>query len=189
MDCHVNHICRAAFLSLHKIGKIRSFLDRQTTERLVHAFISSRLDNCNSLLFGLPDNQLAKLQRIQNSAARLVTRCSPDSHITPILHDLHWLPVKLRIDYKVILLTYKCIHGIAPSYLSDLVQNYTPARRLRSSSKSLLVTNSVSTRSYGQRSFQYASALLWNGLPEHVKGTQSVSTFKTRLKTHMFSLL
>ena len=186
---HVNNICRSASLALHKIGKIRNCLDQKTTEMLVHAFVSSRLDNCNSLLYGLPDCHLNKLQRIQNSAARLVTRTTPLVHITPILRNLHWLPIKERINFKILLITYKCIHRLAPSYLHELIQEYTPARSLRSSSKSLLSPPSVCTKSYGNRSFQSSSAFLWNSLPSHVKEAQSLSQFKTLLKSHHFSLL
>lgn len=189
MNQHINNICRSASSALHKIGKIRRCLDQQTAETLVHAFVSSRVDNCNSLLYGLPDQQVNKLQRIQNSAARLITRTKRSEHITPILRDLHWLSVKQRINFKILLLTFKCIHGLAPVYLQNLIRDYTPRCCLRSSSKSLLVAPSVSTKSYGSRSFQFSSAILWNGLPIGIKEAQSVTRFKTLLKTYLFSLL
>jgi hypothetical protein len=140
LDTHVNNICRAASFALYKIGKIRQYLDMSTTEKLIHAFVSCRLDNCNSLLYGLPDSKISKLQRIQNSAARLVTRSKSRDHITPILHDLHWLPVKYRIIYKTLVLTFKCIHGLAPVYLQELVQLYQPTCCLRSYFISLLAS-------------------------------------------------
>ena len=189
MDPHVNNVCRAASLALHKIGKIRNYLDQQTTETLVHAFVSSRLDNCNSLLYGLPDSRLKKLQHIQNSAARLVTLKKSSDHITPILRSLHWLPIADRIKYKVLLLTFKCLHSSAPTYLQDLVVQYTPSRRLRSSSKLLLSSPPVSTKYYGHRSFQYSAAYLWNNLPAKVKEARTLTNFKTLLKTYLFSSL
>ena len=96
-------------------------------------------------LYGLPDSHIAKLQRIQNSAARLVTRTCFHDHITPVLQKLHWLPVRYRIMYKILILTYKCIHGLAPLYLQELIQEYKPTRNLRSSSKLNLISATVST--------------------------------------------
>ena len=91
---------------------------------LVHAFVTSRLDACNSLLFGLPDNLIAKVQRVQNIAARLILSVPRYVHITPLLYQLHWLPIKQRIVVKVLLLTYKleAINCMAPDFISELVQ-------------------------------------------------------------------
>ena len=154
------------------------FLDEKSTETLVHAFITCHLNMCNSLLYGLPDSHISKLQRIQNSAARLVTRTRFADHITPVLRDLHWLPVKFRIMYKILLLTYKCRHGAAPEYLTDLIQEYKPVRNLRSSSKQNLVPTSVCTASYGNRCFRQASPELWNKLPLHIKNSRTLNQFK-----------
>jgi hypothetical protein len=188
MDAHVNNICRAVSHALYKIGQIRQYLDQPTTERLVHAFVTCRLDNCNSLLYGLPESHISKLQRIQNSAARLVTLSKIRNHITPVLRDLHWLPVKSRIIYKILLLTFKCSLGLAPAYLQELIQQYKPTRNLRSGSKYLLAHLSTPTTSYGRRSFQVASSELWNNLPYHVKTAKTLEQFKSSLKTHLFSL-
>ncbi|XP_071804869.1 uncharacterized protein [Asterias amurensis] len=133
MAKHVSNLCRASSFGLHKNGKIRQYLDQSTTEKLIHAFVMSRIDNNNSLLYGLPECQLHKLQRVQNSAARLITRTRSLEPITPILRNLHWLPVKSRIVFKLLTLTYKCKNGSAPDYLQDLIQHYHPPRKLRSS--------------------------------------------------------
>ena len=93
LKTHVSNICRSGWAFIYMLGRIRKYLDNDSTERLVHAFITSRLDCCNSLLTGLPDNELQKLQRLQNASARLVTRSRRRDHITPVLQSLHWLPV------------------------------------------------------------------------------------------------
>ena len=90
---------------------------------LVHAFITSRVDDCNSLLFGLPNYQLNKLQRVLNALARLVCNAPRFCHISLLLRGLHWLPVKARIEFKILLITFKAIHGLAPKYLCDLLLN------------------------------------------------------------------
>ena len=100
MSCHINKICRSTSLALRNIGRVRKYLNQQSTERLVHAFITSSLDYCNSLLYGLPAKEINKLRCLQNSAARLVTRSKIRDHITPILSKLHCLPVKQRIIFK-----------------------------------------------------------------------------------------
>ena len=138
-------------------------------------------------MHGLSDMQISKLQRIQNSAARLVKRTSVRQPVSPVLQELHWLPVKQRIKFKILLLTFQCLSGTAPSYLQELTQMYTPARNLRSSSKSLLISPSVKTCFYGGRSFQSAAADLWNKLPESVKSVNTTESFKRVLKTHLFS--
>ena len=187
MDLFVNNICRSASFALYRIGQIRKFLDKKCTEMLVHAFITCRLDQCNSLLYALPESQIAKLQRIQNSAARLVSLSRKYDHITSILHELHWLPVKYRIIYKILLLTYKCLHGMGPIYLQELLKEYKPVRNLRSSAQLRLITSITSTQ-YGQRSFSAAASELWNDLPLHVKNSQTLAQFKSSLKTHLFTL-
>ena len=153
MKNQINNICCYSSLALHKIGRIQNYFDQQTTERLVHAFISCRLDFCNSLLNCLPIAQISKLQRIQNSVAGLVTHTSLRQHITPVLRSLHWLPVSKRIEFKLLLLTYKSLHQSAPHYLQDLLHPYVPHRTLRSSSTTQLVPYITRTKSFGHRSF------------------------------------
>ena len=122
MNSHVNNTCSNAFYYLHNIRRIRKYLSRRSTETLIHAFVSSRVGYCNSLLYGLPTYQLNKLQRVQNAAARLIFQESKYSHVRPLLYNLLWLPViNFRIDFNILLLTYKAINGLAPFYLQELI--------------------------------------------------------------------
>ena len=104
---HVASICKSSFYHLRNISYIRKYLSSTTTETLVHAFISSKLDHCNSLLCGLPNYQIKKLQHFQNTAARLITLSRKHEHVGPILLNLHWLPIHYRIMFKILLITYK----------------------------------------------------------------------------------
>ena len=134
----------------------------------------------------MPDSQLGKLQIIQNSAARLITGTKKYSPITPVLQQLHWLPVKSRISFKILLLTFQCLHNVAPSYLQELLKKYTPVRSLRSSQKNLLECPVLGTRFYGEHAFSFGGPLLWNAVPLHLKEANSVNNFKSLLKTFLF---
>ena len=185
---HVNAICRSCYPHVRNIGKIRHFLSNVATEKLVHAFISSRLDHHNSLLYGLPKYLIEKLRRIHNHSARIVSRTSKFSHIQPVLKELHWLPVAYRIQYKILLLTFKCIHGTAPAYLAQLVSLYQPSRPLRSADQFMLVKGKPRTKTYGDRAFQNCAPFLWNALPLHIRSIDSRDAFKRAIKTHYFKL-
>ena len=126
MKAHVSQICRSSYMHLKNIGSIRNTLTQKATETLVHAFITSRLDYCNSLLHGLPATTINKLQRIQNTAARIVTRTRKREHVTSVLYALHWLPVAQRITFKILTLTYQALPGQGPEYLKELIVPYRP---------------------------------------------------------------
>ena len=121
MATHIARSCNSAFYYLYNLRQTRKYLSKDNTKTLVHAFISSRIDHCNSLLYGLPNYQINKLQRVQNMCARLICNESKYCHITPLLVDLHWLPVKFRIEFKIMLIVFKIFKGLAPSYLSFLI--------------------------------------------------------------------
>ena len=147
------------------------------------------LDYSNGLLYNMPDSQLNKLQVIQNSAARLITRTKKYSHITPVLKQLHWLPIQSRVMFKVLLLTYQCLHAMAPQYLSECFVKYAPPRNLRSAQKDLLACPIIQTKFYGERSFAHAAPSLWNTIPSYLKNSSTTPKFKSTLKTYLFHVL
>ena len=187
MEKQVNHLCRTANFHLKRIGAIRRYLTTDATKSLVRSLVVSRLDYCNSLLFGLPDVLINKIQRVQNKAARVVSRTPRQEHITPILRDMHWLPVQRRIEYKVLLYTFKSLHDLSPEYLKDLVQHHQSSRTLRSNHLNQLSVPRTRTR-YGDRTFSHAAACLWNSLPSHLTTICSIDCFKRSLKTHLFKV-
>jgi len=164
MSTHISKVCGAAFYHLHNIGRIRKFLSPDDTKFLVHAFITSRIDYCNSLLYGLPGCQLNKMQRVLNAAARLVCKAPRYLHVTPFLRELHWLPIRQRVYFKIILFGFKAIHGIAPPYISELISiKAQSAYSLRSANGILLSPSIIKTRkTLGDRPFQVAAPQLWN---------------------------
>ena len=129
---------------------------------------------------------ISRLQHIQNTAARVVTLSRKSCHITPILKELHWLPVSQRIVFKLMLIVHKSVNNIAPIYISELLKVYTPSRNLRSSNMSLL-KEPTSKRTWGDRSFSVAAPRLWNHLPTKLKSCHSITRFKSLLKTHLMS--
>ncbi len=178
---HVKAVTKSAYYHLKNIARIRCFVSSQDLEKLVHAFITSRVDYCNGLL---PKKSIRQLQLIQNAAARILTRTRKSGHITPVLRSLHWLPVTFRIDFKVLL--YKSLNGLGPKYMADMLTEYKPNRPLRSLGSSQLEIPRVHTKQ-GESAFSYYAARSWNQLPEEIKCAKTLATFKSGLKTHLFS--
>ncbi|XP_056626279.1 uncharacterized protein LOC130438398 [Triplophysa dalaica] len=187
-ESHVANTCKIAFFHFKNISKLRHMLSLSDAEKLIHAFMTSRLDYCNALLGGCPAGLLQKLQLVQNAAARVLTRTKKFEHITPVLSTLHWLPIKHRINFKILLITYKALHGLAPQYLNELLLYYRPPRTLRSKGSCQLVIPRISKSSAGGRSFSYLAPKLWNILPCTVREADTLCQFKSRLKTHLFNL-
>ncbi len=131
-DSHFSSICKTAFFHLKNISKLRPMLLMSNAEMLIHAFMTSRLDYCNALLGGGSARLINKQQMVQNAAARVLTRTRNYDHISLVMSTLHWLPIKHRIEFQILLITYKALNGLAPQYLSELLSHYSPPRSLRS---------------------------------------------------------
>ena len=184
---HIAKVCQTAYIEIRRISSIRQFLTEEATKTLVTSCILSRLDYCNSLLIGCPSTTIQPLQTVQNIAARLIFKSKKIQHCTPLLHKLHWLPVEMRIKYKVCCLCFKIISGTAPLYLSELLHFYTPARTLRSSADTrLFKVLRFKRKHHGARSFCCSAPNIWNSLPYSLRHSTSLLSFKRQLKTHLF---
>lgn len=179
-DRQIASVVGSSFFHLRSFAKIKSFLSNASLEVAIQAFITSRLDYCNSLYYGISKNQISRLQVVQNAAARFLKGGKKFDHVTPFLRSLHWLPV--------LLLVYKSLNNLAPSYLSDLLHPYTSNRELRSGNKSLLRIPRTRLEKRGNRAFEVVGPTLWNNLPIHLKMASTLSEFKTALKTYLFGL-
>jgi hypothetical protein len=171
------------------IKHIKRFLDAKTLEIVIHAFVTSKIDYCNSLLLGIPQTQLRRLQKVQNAAARILTGTRMSEHITPTLHRLHWLPVEQRIKFKVLLLLQKSLYADGPSYLTENLERVDAGSHVtRSVGREEGTLRVAFTRSSTvfNRSFSIAGARLWNGLPVEIRNLSDTSAFKKLLKTFLF---
>ena len=182
---HVNELCRTAFYHIRN-SRIRQCLSIDSTKTQVHASVTSRLDHCNSLLYGLPDYLIQRLQYVMNAAAKVITCKRKFDHVTPLLIELHWLPVRQRIVFKILLYIFKALHGATPTYLTELISPYVPRRALRSADQLLLEQPTHKLKLIGLRAFSVCAPYLWNSLPFEIKSSASVSIFKAKLKTYLF---
>ena len=174
---HVSNICKSAVFQLMQISRIRDFLTKDATKTIVHSLVTSRFDYCNAELAGLPDHDIKCLQSIQNTAERLTTKTKKYDYISPILQELHWLPVSFRITFKILVLTYKAINDLAPSYLKSMLKQYTLAWPLRSASNLSLVAPRFKTKSYGARAFSCIAPTEFNKLPQEIALAPTLDVF------------
>ncbi len=190
MRSHVRRTVSRCFAVLHQLRTIRWQIPSAVFQSLIVALVLSRLDYCNSVLFGLPASLIQRLQSVQNAAARLIFRIRRSEHITASLISLHWLRVSERISFKLAVLTYRAIHGTAPRYLQSCftrVANVTSRQRLRSSASHRLAVPPVRLSTVGRRAFPVSGANIWNDVPSHVTSAPSLAVFRQRPKTFLFS--
>ena len=170
-------------MHLSNVRKIRNMLTDEAASQLIHAFITFRIDYCNSILYGMPDTILSDLQRIQNTAARILTKCGDRNYPSiNLLKKLHWLPVRQRITYKILILTFKAYHKTAPQYICDLIIVRTYDRAVRSNNSFALVVPMIKLKHYGERSFE------WNKLDVEIRSLSNLETFKKKVKTYLFNI-
>ncbi len=188
MTAQVTALCKKCNFHLRRIKYVRKYLTTSATRHIVQALVLSNIDYCNSLLSSIPAYLLRRLQKIQNWAARIITRGSFYDHITPVLNELHWLPVQQRIKFKILLIIWKSINSQAPSYLSRLVSFYQRDSRLRSLRDPLTLNTPTCSKSVGRGAFGYIGPRLWNDLPYNIRSSTSAATFKKLLKTELYRI-
>ena len=182
----VKKVVQTCFYQLRTIAKIKSILSFADLEKVIHAFITSRLDYCNALYTCLNQKSISRLQLVQNAAARLLTNTKKRDHITPVMATLHWLPVVFRIDFKILLLAFKAQNGLGPQYITDLLPPYVPPRSLRSSEEALLQIPKTRLATKGDQAFAVYAPRLWNALPLEIRKANSLASFKSLLKMYLF---
>ena len=186
---HVKHVCAKAYYQLYLIKKVRPFITEDAARHFTQTNVTSYLDYCNALLAGSPAYLFSRLQHVQNCAARVVKRADRRTPSLPLLKELHWLPIKFRVRYKVNVMTFKALHGLSPPYIASLITPYVPNHyRLRSTDQHLLTTPRYNLKSFGYRTFYHQAPSLWNSLPLTLRSENSLTAFKSKLKTHYFTL-
>ena len=176
---------RACNFHTKAIRHVRPLLTQSTALTLACSLVNSRLDYCNALLHGAPASTIKKFQRVQSTTARIVLQCEDRTDSASLLQSLHWLQVCQRIVYKMALLTYKVRKTTLPAYLHQHLVPHVPVRSTRSASLPLLTVPALKTE-FARRSFSYAAPHTWNSLPGDILISDNATTFKRKLKTHLF---
>ncbi|KAK2175289.1 hypothetical protein NP493_736g01024 [Ridgeia piscesae] len=189
MTSQVANVCRSAYYHLSRIAKIRDSISTTVCKSLIHGLVASRLDYGNAILHGISDRHMHRLEMVQRSAARIVRqiRRGDRQSMTTILRQLHWLPVRKRIDFKLLVLVHRAIYNGTPEYLAALLRRHTPPRSLRSAGGLLLEVPRVNLERFGRRAFACAGPTLWNKLPRNIRENSNITQFKKQLKTLLFS--
>jgi len=186
---HVNNVCKAAHYHCRALRHVRKYVSEDIAKSIAASLVGARLDYCNAVLYGTSRNNIDKLQRVQNTLARVVKLRSKYDHVTPLLSQLHWLPIAARIRHKIAVLTFKAVSTKKPGYLAELVSIHKSTRELRSSSRwpNQLQVPNVKT-AFRSRAFCQAAPAVWNSLPTEIADTAlTLATFKSRLKLHLYN--
>ena len=189
MKNHILHIVKTCNYYIRNIAFIRKYLTEDTLKTVIYNHVLSRLDYCNAIYHGLQKYLLKKLQGVQNRAARLIKGIRPRDRITPTLMELHWLPMKARIEYKILLLTYKALKLCEPKYLADYLSLFRPESNVtvRHASETNRLSEPRTNCALGERAFNHCAPRLFNKLPPEIKNIDNVMKFKKDLKTYLFT--
>ena len=186
MSDHITYLSRSLNWQIRNLSRIQRFLNFDACHNAVRALILSRLDYCCSLFNGISQQDLLRLQRLQNKCARLIFRKPKRTHTSPLIQDLHWLPIGKRIQFRTLVYVYKSLRRSTPLYLSSLLKIQKSSYSLRSKKAPQFVVKR-SLKQAGDRAFSVAGPRLWNNLPISIRNSPNISAFSKSLKTHLFS--
>lgn len=181
MDVQVQKVVSSCFYTIRQLARIKCFLTTEQLQLMSCSLILGVMDYCNILYYGMSAENMNKLQRVQNSAARLACKvtCRDKVKSDELLFQLHWLKVRERVVYKVLVIVHKCVYGNAPQNLRKLVR-FSQSRRM------MLLEVKEHLTSFGERAFSVCGPRLWNALPTKLRLEVDVDAFKSDLKTYLF---
>ena len=183
---HITKVCGTSYSTLKNIARIHSLLTPEAAKIIVQGLVISKLDYCNTLLLGTSGHQLSRLQMIQNMGCRVIRNLKKNDHVSNAMKEIHWLKIQEWIQYKVLVTMYQCVNGLAPSFLINLLDLDLTRKHLRSDTQGKLPIPCCSLSQVRNSSIRYAGPRLWNELPQHLQSANSLGTFKSLLKTHLF---
>ncbi|XP_061465090.1 solute carrier family 49 member 4 isoform X2 [Rhineura floridana] len=189
LEPQIATVSRSAFTQLKLVRQLRPFLGTSDLRQVTQALATSRLDYCNALYIGLSARSLRPLKLVQRAAARMLTGAGLQMHTTPLLYQLHWLPILFRHQFKILVLAFKALHGLAPIYLSNRILEFKSQRPTRVPFKhSLIIPSTFVIRRSNTRNkaFSCIAPILWNNLPPEIRCSSSLTVFRRQLKTFLF---
>ena len=184
---HIFQTCGACFYHISDLRRIRKSLSLDLAKQIAVALVSSKLDYCNSLFHNMQEKDIATFQRVRNCLARVVTKAPRFSRSVPVLKQLHWLPVKFRIHFKICAIIFRTLRNSQPAYLADLLVRPKCSKYLRSTNSDRFVVPRIRTKT-GLRAFSISGPALWNALPVPIRNANTILTFRKLLKSHLFDL-
>lgn len=176
----INKVVKSCFMALRKLSSIKLYLSEPDLKTLVCSLVFSQIDYCNCLYYKLNATSLKKLQHVQNCAARLVAKRQSRINLGDVFMKYHWLKVRERVLYKVIITVFKCLHLLAPESLRKLL-NYAESDRQMKLKETKVKSH------FGERSFSHAGPKLWNLLPNEIRNEHKLDIFKKMIKSYLMT--